>query len=299
MIINFLIIIQVIMKNIERNKAYAPEILDKLHTLQIEMLCDLADICEKYNLQYFAVFGTALGAARHKGFIPWDDDIDVGMLRKDYDVFIHVVEKEMGDKYQIMTPEIDKKYACCVTKFQRKGTKFISHLSDKLDCEQCIFIDVFPFDCIAPTKNKAKRQQLMTLFLDRLIYLCGSAHPVIPYSGIKYHIAAGICWGVHYATKLFRVSPKIIYRLFVKQCTKYNDMNTNVVTSFGDGSSLVYRSEVSKMFPLKESIFENIKVNILNNNDEHLKRTYGDYMKMPPIEKRINHAPYIIDFGGK
>ena len=178
------------MKNIKRNKEYEPEILQKLHTLQLEMLSDLQKICEKYNLEYFAVFGTALGAVRHKGFIPWDDDIDVGMLRKDYDIFIQVAEKEMGDKYQIMTPEIEKKYACCVTKFQRKDTKFISYLSDKLECDQCIFIDIFPFDCIAPEKKQARKQQMITLFLDRLIYLCGSAHPIIPYTGIKYYMAA-------------------------------------------------------------------------------------------------------------
>ena len=108
------------MENIKRNKEYEPKVLERLHALQLEMLQDLQTICEKYDLQYFAVFGTALGAVRHKGFIPWDDDIDVGMLRKDYDVFIQVVEKEMGDKYQIMTPEVDKNYACCVTKFNEK-----------------------------------------------------------------------------------------------------------------------------------------------------------------------------------
>ena len=285
------------MENIKRNKEYEPKVLERLHALQLEMLQDLQTICEKYDLQYFAVFGTALGAVRHKGFIPWDDDIDVGMLRKDYDVFIQVVEKEMGDKYQIMTPEVDKNYACCVTKFQRKGTKFISYLSDKLDCEQCIFIDIFPFDCIAPTKKKAKQQQLITLFLDRLIYLCGSAHPIIPYSGIKYHMAEGICWCAHYITKIFHISPKAIYRVFVKQCTKYNKATTNVVTSFGDGCSLKYRSAVNEMFPLKETEFENMKIKMMNNDDEHLKRTYGDYMQLPPVEQRINHAPYIIEFG--
>ena len=196
------------MKNIKRNKEYEPEILQKLHTLQLEMLSDLQKICEKYNLEYFAVFGTALGAVRHKGFIPWDDDIDVGMLRKDYDIFIQVAEKEMVDKYQIMTPEIEKKYACCVTKFQRKDTKFISYLSDKLECDQCIFIDIFPFDCIAPKKKQARKQQMITLFLDRLIYLCGSAHPIIPYTGIKYYMAAGICWCVHYISKIMHLSHK-------------------------------------------------------------------------------------------
>ena len=117
------------MKNIKRNKEYEPEILQKLHTLQLEMLSDLQKICEKYNLEYFAVFGTALGAVRHKGFIPWDDDIDVGMLRKDYDIFIQVAEKEMGDKYQIMTPEIEKKYGT----FPGKSLNTLEAYPDKPD----------------------------------------------------------------------------------------------------------------------------------------------------------------------
>lgn len=285
------------MKNIERNKPYDPEVLDKLHRLQIEMLKDLAEICRKYDLQYFAVFGTALGAVRHKGFIPWDDDIDVGMMRDDYEIFIRVVEKEMGDKYQMLTPEIDDRYACNVTKFQRKGTKFISHLSEKLECEQCIFIDIFPFDCVAPTNRKAKKQQLVTLFLDRLLYLCGTAYPIIPYTGIKHRIAANICWCVHYATKILKISPRKVYRLFEKESTRYNYLKTEMVTTFGEAISLKYRIQANKMLPVKEIPFENVTIKVLNNNIEHLKKTYGNYMKMPPVEQRVNHAPYIIDFG--
>lgn len=287
------------MKNIERNKPYEPQILDRLHRLQIEMLLDLAEICRKYNLQYFAVFGTALGAVRHKGFIPWDDDIDVGMVRDDYEVFIRVVEKEMGDKYQILTPEIDGRYACNVTKFQRKGTKFVSHLSEKLECEQCIFIDIFPFDCVAPTVGKAKKQQLMTLFWDRLLYLCGTAYPIIPYKGIKHNLAAGICWCVHYATKILRLSPRKVYQHFEKESQRYNYLKTGMVTTFGEAISLKYRLPVNKMLPVKEIPFENITINVLSNNIEHLEKTYGDYMKMPPVDQRVNHAPYIIEFGDK
>ena len=248
-------------------------------------------------MKYFAVFGTALGAVRHNGFIPWDDDIDVGMLRKDYEIFIRVVEKEMGDKYQIMTPEINKNYACCVTKFQRKGTKFVSYLSDKLNCDQCIFIDIFPFDYIAPTKKKEKVQQVRTVFLDRLIYLCGSAHPIIPYTGIKKGVATAICMAVHYCLKVLHISPKLIYKTFVKECTKYNCENAKRVTSFGDGASLQYQSKIDEIFPLKALKFENITIQTMNDVDVHLKRTYGDYMKIPSKEHRINHAPYIIDFG--
>ena len=260
------------MKKIVRNQEYDPKVLKKLHDLQLEMLQDLEKICDKYNLKYFAVFGTALGAVRHNGFIPWDDDMDVGMLRKDYEIFIRVVEKEMGDKYQIMTPEIDKNYACCVTKFQRKGTKFVSYLSDKLNCDQCIF-------------------------LDRLIYLCGSAHPIIPYTGIKKCVATAICVAVHYGLKVLHISPKRIYKAFVKECTKYNCENSKRVTSFGDGASLQYQSRVGEIFPLKTLEFENITIQVMKDVDTHLRRTYGDYMKIPSKEHRINHAPYIIDFG--
>ena len=79
------------MKEIERNIPYDPEVLAKLHRLQVEMLNDLDTICKKHDIRYFAVFGTALGAVRHHGFIPWDDDIDVAMLREDYDKFLKIV----------------------------------------------------------------------------------------------------------------------------------------------------------------------------------------------------------------
>ena len=167
------------MEKINRSKPYKKEVLEHLHRVQIEMIQDLDRVCKKYEIPYFAAFGTALGAVRHQGFIPWDDDTDVGMLRKDYDRFLEIAEKELGDHYRVLTPEVDKRYACNVTKLQRKGTVFISHLSKNLKCEQCIFIDIFPFDCVAPTKKLAKRQWFMTTFLDRLLYLCGTPYPVI------------------------------------------------------------------------------------------------------------------------
>ena len=72
------------MKRYKEKKGYIPEVLDKLHEVQLQILKDFINVCEKYNLTYFAVYGTAIGAVRHGGFIPWDDDIDVGMLRDQY-----------------------------------------------------------------------------------------------------------------------------------------------------------------------------------------------------------------------
>ena len=245
------------MEKINRSKPYKKEVLEHLHRVQIEMIQDLDRVCKKYEIPYFAAFGTALGAVRHQGFIPWDDDTDVGMLRKDYDRFLEIAEKELGDHYRVLTPEVDKRYACNVTKLQRKGTVFISHLSKNLKCEQCIFIDIFPFDCVAPTKKLAKRQWFMTTFLDRLLYLCGTPYPVIPYKGIKFALAQSICWCTHYGLKLFHVK---------------------------------------NMFPVEEVPFEDISICVLRNNKEHLENAYGNYMELPPEDRRINHSPYVIKF---
>ena len=285
------------MKNIARNIPYDPEVLDKLHRLQVEMLKDLDEICSANNITYTAVFGTALGAERHHGFIPWDDDIDVCMLREDYERFLRVMATNPNDKYKMLTPALDKNYACCVPKFQRKGTKFVSTLSKNLKCDQCIFIDIFPFDKVAPNEKQMKKQHLITLFYDRLIYLCGSAHPIIPYKGIKYGVVSIICWIVHYFMKIFCISPRFIYKLYTKECMKYSNAESLEFTYFGDGMSLMARVHKEDLFPVKYVKFENVTIPVPHNNKNILTKSYGDYMQLPPEEDRVNHAPLIIDFG--
>ena len=113
-------------KRYQIRRKYDKKVLTKLHEVQLHILADFKNVCEKYDLSYFVVYGTAIGAVRHQGFIPWDDDIDVAMLREDYDKFCEVFQKEMGKEYNLLTPEIGGRYACTVTHIQRKGTKFIS-----------------------------------------------------------------------------------------------------------------------------------------------------------------------------
>ena len=124
------------MKNIKRNKEYEPEILQKLHTLQLEMLSDLQKICEKYNLEYFAVFGTALGAVRHKGFIPWDDDSDIAMLREEYEKFRKVAHEMDPSICYFQDHFNDPEYLWQYGKLRRTGTTFVragqEHMKGKL-----------------------------------------------------------------------------------------------------------------------------------------------------------------------
>ena len=107
------------------NMEYNQETLRKLQKTELEILKDFIKICKKYNLTYFATGGTAIGALRHQGFIPWDDDIDVCMLRKDYERFMEVAPKEMGDRYVFMDTHTEKKYPLMFGKMIKKGTSFI------------------------------------------------------------------------------------------------------------------------------------------------------------------------------
>ncbi len=280
-------------------KSYAPEMLEKLHKTQIQILSDFQTVCDKYGFQYFVVFGTALGAVRHKGFIPWDDDIDVGMMRDDYEKFLQVAENELSEHYQIMSTLKDERHAVAVTKLQRKGTQFISHISKDLKSDQFIFLDIFPYDYLAPTDQLAKKQVNAATFWDRLLYLCGNPSPVIPMEGAVGALAGFVCKMTHYGLKLFHVSPKKVYLKFEKECTRYHQQKGDYVTCFGAPTAWKERIPVKEMFPCEKVDFEGIQVNVLKNNKDYLTKVYGDYMQLPPEDKRINHCPYLIQFEGE
>ncbi len=84
--------------------------LKKLQKLELEMLLKIVDICEKNNITYYLFGGTLIGAVRHEGFIPWDDDIDLGMPRPDYEKFLEIAESELGENYDLLTPFKNPKY---------------------------------------------------------------------------------------------------------------------------------------------------------------------------------------------
>lgn len=288
------------MRKYDKSRMYEPDVLDKLHSVQLQILRDFIKVCEKYNLPYFAVYGTAIGAVRHHGFIPWDDDIDVAMLREDYDKFCKVFQKELGKEYNLLTPEIDGRYACTVTHIQRKGTKFISEASQDLKCEQCIFMDIFPLDYVAKKKKEALRQSRMTNIFGRLLFLSGTAYPVIPYNGVKGKAATIICWVIHYILVLFRIKPAYLYKKYLSIATKYNNADKSAyVTSFEYAGGLKDRVKKADLFPLKKVPFEDLEVNVPANNHEFLTKVYGDYMKIPPKEQQINHMPLVIEFESK
>ena len=125
--------------------------LRKLQLLQLDIAKAIKELCESNGIPYFLIGGTLLGAIRHKGFIPWDDDFDVGMLREDYERFIKIAEEKLDKKkFFLETWDTEKGYGFPFAKVKLNGTKYPERNAPK-SVHQGIFVDVFPIDTAAPT----------------------------------------------------------------------------------------------------------------------------------------------------
>lgn len=278
-------------------KQYDDKTLKKLQQTEIDMLADIIDICEKYDINYFGIYGTLIGAIRHNGFIPWDDDMDIGMFREDYEKFEKVFDRELGDKYDLMTPLREKGFASTVIKVEKKGTKFVPECSKKMKCKQGIFIDIFIYDKVSSDQKLYQKQAKKTRFLARLIFLAGSPDPEIPLKGITKVAAEIICKSVHYLLKIVPGIHVFLYKKFEKYSTMANGEETDIYVMFQDNEPDKSIAKKSDILPCKQIAFDGVQMSIPQNYDDVLRKRYGEYMTLPPVAERVNHAAYILDFG--
>lgn len=254
------------------------ETLNKLHKVELEIFDWVVNICEKNKLNYFLAGGTLIGAIRHKGFIPWDDDLDITMPRADFEKFLEITKKNKYKNYFIQYHTTEKDYWLPFIKVRKKNTYFKEEGTDRYNGEKGIFIDIFPLD-YAP-KQKSVNQFMQAFLVKGITRIlryrsikCGSLIKVIIFGGILNFLST---------RKLIRVRDKIM-KIYNGKARKY-------FINLGSGYS--YRKQTipkDKFFPSKTLIFENKKANVPNNYDYILKRVYNNYMEIPPIEKRVCH----------
>lgn len=272
------------MKNIERNKPYDPEVLDKLHRLQIEMLKDLAEICRKYDLQYFAVFGTALGAVRHKGFIPWDDDIDVWLLRDEYERLKQVAPKEFTGKYYYQDWYNSCGRTWIFSKLRNSETTAIEYPDKGAEFNQGIFIDIFPIDEWDDEVHTNKAFKIV----QRELFNCIN-NPT--------QVLRGILNGEQYAididTTVELCNDYIKAQQLFEQLTLQNYGTSDIVGYYYDQ---MRRNDIK--YPkscFDETLyvpFENTVIPVPAGYDIILRKYYGNYMV--PVHEKNNHEDRII-----
>lgn len=275
-------------KNEKWEEIYTIEQLRSLQELEFDMLLVLDALCQELGISYFLYGGTLLGAYKFKGFIPWDDDIDIAMPREDYNRFINEATAYLSKDYIIQTPynEIKSPFAYC--KFRIKGTKYIEKFHHLLDIEQGIYIDIYPIDKI-PDDNRLKElqynkiQKLLKVFYFKQCLHIDDETPFI--SKVKQIFAY---W-------LFRFIPHdYLVRKIDYELTKYNNTDCSRYSCLFYPKSGNY---YDTLYPEKEVLFNNKSFKAPNDYEEHLRRRYGDIDKLPPEQERIGHRPFIFELG--
>lgn len=277
------------------SKQYDPEILKKLQLCELEILKDFQNICSQNNLSYWAFGGTGIGALRHGGFIPWDDDIDLCMPRNEYEIAMQILERDYSDKYTVVNAQKYNDFPVMNTHIILNDSQFVTTEELKLKYPKGIFLDIFPVDNTPADEKERVKHSRKTWVLSKLLTLKHIPFPHLQFGGSKAKIMHCITACAYAFLKIF-VPHKTLFNICLKECTKYNNQETGVFAYCCDivpTGSVFFKD---RLYPLRKEKFEDTEMCFPNNLEEILTNLYGDFMQIPPPEKQINHCPDILVF---
>ena len=273
---------------------YDTEVLKKLQRCELEILNDFTKVCEENNLSYFGFGGTGIGALRHGGFIPWDDDIDLGISREDYKKVVEIFERDYAHKYTVVSAEKFNDFPVMNTHIIIKDSQFITAEDKYGKYPKGIFLDIFPIDNTSDDEKLRLKHLKKTWILSKILIIKHIPFPHLPFSGLKAKVAHCVTAAMWLLLKL--VSHKFLYNLCLKECTKYNHTETNY-TAYCCGSKFcgnIYNKH--QIYPLRKIKFEDTVMYFPHDLEGILTAEYGDFMQVPPPEKQKNHCPDVLVF---
>lgn len=276
---------------------YDPATLKRLQGVLLEILDDFAALCDKHGLRWWAYFGTAIGALRDGGIIPWDDDIDLCLPREDFEKLLAAVESEMGDKYYVLDAKRFPAYPLMTARMCLRGTKFREDGMENVDAPYGIFLDLYCFENLSDDPKEAHRQWRRAWFWGKMLVLRTVRSPVLYFRGPRAVLIRIASFFLHYALRLF-TTQKFLYRRAEHWAGLCQDRKTERV--FYPFAQIPFRTcnRVDELFPTREVPFSGRSIRVARDADAALRKIFGDYMVPPPPEARHNHPPRELDFGG-
>lgn len=255
--------------------------------VELEILLEFDRICKKHNINYFLYSGTLLGAIRHKGFIPWDDDIDVCMLREEYDKFMKIAMNELDNKYFLQNYDTDRNYPLQFSKLRKNNTTYMEVNLSNLKMHQGIFIDIFPYDNSEPNTFLGKLQRIIVEKMI-LINLCRNKERNKQSQNKLIILFRMFCYYI------LKIIPKTLIDKFItKISTLFNNKNTEYISDLSSSK----RKSTYDRFTIKRNVFkskifcefEGYKFPVPKDYDYVLTKNYGDYMKLPAEKEQKPH----------
>lgn len=260
-----------------------------LQKVQLYILKKVVDLCEKNDIKYFLHYGTLLGSIRHQGFIPWDDDIDITMKRNDYNLFLDIAKNKLSEEFFVQHYTTDKNYTRVIIKIRLNSTTHIEPAFEGVDIHQGVYIDIFPLDLASNSKIKRKFNKQTLMMLSRILSTRNSTKVIN--NPVKKAI-------------------KSIIRPFLLLLPKrYINMLFDVISTWdesGDylacytGAYNIDKDTYPKSWFDDEDtfmMFEGNSYRVPSEYDLILSKLYGNYLELPPEDKRITHNIVKLDLG--
>lgn len=259
------------------------EQLQALKACQIDMLKAFLEVCGQLSLRYYLVGGTLLGAVRHRGFIPWDDDIDVAMPREDYEIFLREGQKHLPEYYFLQSHHSEPDYHLNFAKIRDSRTTFVEYAVRKRKINHGAYIDIFPLDAYPEDPKMAADMERIQKMFRRRLRAEVEIHPAVRHS---LPVEMGL-----YVLCAF-------YKLHWPDYRKALEQRENLHKSVTGGALWANhcgawgKKEIMPREWYGEGTvlsFEGLEVMGPEHWDKWLTQVYGDYMQLPPVEKRVGH----------
>lgn len=280
-------------------KVIKPDEFRQMQLLELGMLKEFDRVCRENQIQYTIFGGTLLGAVRHQGYIPWDDDADIAMLRQDYEKFKKIASQMDQDICYFQDHTTDPEYRWGYGKLRRTGTKYVRIGQEHLKCKTGVFVDVFPMDDIPLSTIGKVINDFYCFCLRKILWAEVGRLDVSEskFTRMWYGLLAKIPSGF------------VFKRLDALAAKSRNDSPNQVRTLLFPATGKLYKKNPVKLrygmpkkwfTDLAEYEFEGVRLYGTRDYNTNLTYIYGDYMKLPPVGERKQHSPVSdYDFGEK
>ena len=258
------------MNNEELRKRFNPDgsLLRRQQLRMLDILLEVDRICKKHQLPYWLSSGTLIGAMRHDGFIPWDDDVDIEMMREDYLKLMKVLPDELPEWLALQNSDTDENYFFFYAKIRDRRSKMLENTNyDRMWKEQGIYIDVFPME---------KHPIGLHKFTEKTV---GHMYKI-------WRTSTDDAKSIKQVRRIFDFNNRFLFPLLRFFCS----LKPGKLITSGMGIPYHNRRYEDEIFPLTTHVFEGHEFSVPGKADAHLRHIYGDYMKLPDLDKLAPHV---------